>query len=126
MLSDKEKELGANIRRKILEALEYEGEASDERIEELVSRTISEEMKNDFLPYHRRILLGQEIFNSLRKLDILQNLIDNPAVTEIMVNGPDSIFVEEEGRIRKLNQRFESEEKLKILYRWLLVSVTGW
>lgn len=113
MLSDKEKELGANIRRKILEALEYEGEASDERIEELVSRTISEEMKNDFLPYHRRILLGQEIFNSLRKLDILQNLIDNPAVTEIMVNGPDSIFVEEEGRIRKLNQRFESEEKLK-------------
>jgi len=113
MLSDKEKELAANIRGKILETLEYEGEVSDERIEELVSKTISAETKKDFLPYHRRILLGQEIFNSLRKLDILQNLIDNPAITEIMVNGPDSIFVEESGRVHKLNQKFESEEKLK-------------
>lgn len=113
MLSDKEKELAANIRGKILETLEYEGEVSDERIEELVSKTISAETKKDFLPYHRRILLGQEIFNSLRKLDILQNLIDNPAITEIMVNGPDSIFVEERGRVHKLNQKFESEEKLK-------------
>ena len=113
MLSDKEKELAADIRRKIQDMLEYEGEATDERIEELVSKTISDEMKNDFLPYHRRLLLGREIFNSLRKLDILQNLIDNPAVTEIMVNGPDFIFVEENGRIYKLSQKFESEEKLK-------------
>ncbi len=113
MLSDKEKELALAIRRKIQDMLEYEGEVTDERIEELVSSTISDEMKNDFLPYHRRILLGQEIFNSLRKLDILQNLIDNPEVTEIMVNGPNFIFVEENGRIYKLEQRFESEEKLK-------------
>ncbi len=113
MLSDKEKKIAESIRKKVLETLEYEGEASDERIEELVSKTISEEMKNDFLPYHRRILLGQEIFNSLRKLDILQNLIDNPAVTEIMVNGPEAIFIEENGRLRRLKQQFESEEKLK-------------
>lgn len=113
MLSDKEKKMAGSIRQKVLETLEYEGEASDERIEELVSKTISEEMKNDFLPYHRRIMLGQEIFNSLRKLDILQNLIDNPAITEIMVNGPEAIFVEENGRIRRINQQFDSEEKLK-------------
>lgn len=113
MLSDKEKKLAGKIQNKILEILEYEGEASDERIEELVSKIISEEMKTDFLPYHRRIQLGQEIFNSLRKLDILQNLIDNPTITEIMVNGKEAIFVEENGRIRRLEQRFESEEKLK-------------
>ena len=113
MLSDKEKKMAETVRNKVLEILEYEGEASDERIEELVSKTISEEMKTDFLPYHRRIQVGQEIFNSLRKLDILQNLIDNPAITEIMVNGPEAIFVEENGRIRRLEQCFESEEKLK-------------
>lgn len=113
MLSDNEKKLAEKIRNKILEILEYEGEASDERIEELVFKIISEEMKADFLPYHRRIQLGQEIFNSLRKLDILQNLIDNPTITEIMVNGQEAIFVEENGRIRRLEQRFESEEKLK-------------
>lgn len=113
MLSDKEKQIANDIRKKVLEALEYEGDVLDERIEELISKTISEELKNDFLPYHRRVCLGQEIFNSLRKLDILQTLIDDPAITEIMVNGPEVIFVEEDGRIRKLEQRFESEEKLK-------------
>ena len=113
MLSDKEKQMANDIRRKVLEALEYEGDVPDERIEELISKTISAEMRNDFLPYHRRVLLGREIFNSLRKLDILQTLIDNTAITEIMVNGPEAIFVEEGGRIRKLEQRFESEEKLK-------------
>lgn len=113
MLSDKEKEIAGTIRKKILEELEYEGDVSDEKIEDMVSKALSDEMKNNFLPYHRRILLGQEIFNALRKLDILQGLIDNPAVTEIMVNGPTAIFVEENGRIRKLAQQFESEEKLK-------------
>jgi len=93
--------------------LEYVGDVSDEKIEEMVSKKLSEGTKNEFLPYHRRVLLGQEIFNSLRKLDILQNLIDDPKVTEIMVNGPNAIFVEENGRIRKLAQQFESEEKLK-------------
>lgn len=113
MLSDKEKEVADNIRRKLLEELEYEGDVSDEKIEEMVSGALADEMKNNFLPYHRRVLLGQEIFNSLRKLDILQNLIDDTAVTEIMVNGPTAIFVEENGKIRKLEQQFESEEKLK-------------
>lgn len=113
MLSDKEKQIAESIRKKVLEILEYEGDVSDERIEELVSLTMSGEMKKDFLPYHRRVILGKEIFNSLRKLDILQNLIDNVSVTEIMVNGPSAIFVEENGRIRKLEQCFGSEEKLK-------------
>jgi len=113
MLSDREKEIARTIRKRLLEELEYEGDASDEKIEDMVSGALSDEMKNNFLPYHRRVLLGQEIFNSLRKLDILQGLIDNPVVTEIMVNGPGNIFVEENGRIRKLAQQFESEEKLK-------------
>lgn len=113
MLSDNEKQKANDIRRKVMEMLEYEGDVSDEKLEELISKTISDEMRNDFFPYHRRVLLGQEIFNSLRKLDILQTLIDDSAITEIMVNGPDCIFVEENGKIRKLEQHFESEEKLK-------------
>lgn len=120
MLSDKEKQLAASVRKKILDELEYEGDITDEKIEEMVSKTLAEQMKNDFLPFHRRVFLGQEIFNSLRKLDILQNLIDNPAITEIMVNGPNSIFVEEEGRIHRLNQRFESEEKLKNIIQMIV------
>jgi len=113
MLSDNEKELAAVVRKKVLDALEYEGDITDEKMEEMVSKILSEEVKSKFLPYYRRIFLGKEIFNSLRKLDILQNLIENPSITEIMVNGTESIFVEEDGQIYKWNQHFESEEKLK-------------
>ena len=120
MLSDKEKELEISIRKKVLDTLDYEEDISDEKIEELVSKTVIEHLKNDFLPFHRRVLLSQRIFNSLRKLDILQTIIDNPAVTEIMVNGPDAIFVEEAGRIYKWNQQFESEEKLKNIIQMIV------
>lgn len=120
MLSDKEKELEISVRKKVLDALDYEGDISDEKIEELVTKTLTEEIRNDFLPFHRRIILGQRIFNSLRKLDILQTIIDNPAVTEIMVNGPDAIFVEEGGRIYKWDQKFESEEKLKNIIQMIV------
>lgn len=120
MLSDKEKELEISVRKKVLDALDYEGEVTDEKIEEMVSKILAEEMKKDFLPFHRRVFLGQQIFNSLRKLDILQDIMDNPAITEIMVNGPDAIFVEEDGRIYKLNQQFESEEKLKNIIQMIV------
>ena len=120
MLSDKERELAAVVRKKVLDVLEYEGDVTDEKIKEIVAKILAEEIKKDFLPFHRRVLLGQEIFNSLRKLDILQNVIDNPSITEIMVNGPDSILVEENGRVRKLEQCFESEEKLKNIIQMIV------
>lgn len=113
MLSDKEREITRQVQKRVLEKLEYDGEVSDERIEELVSNCLEEEIKNEFFPYHRRALLGREVFYSLRKLDILQSLLENPEVTEIMVNGPDAVFVEEKGRLFKLEERFESKEKLR-------------
>ena len=113
MLSDKERELVESIRKKVLDRLEYEQESSDERIEEWITYYLEEETKQDFLPYYRRVFLGKEIFYSLRKLDILQPLLENPHITEIMVNGTERIFIEEDGKLQKLEMRFSSEEKLR-------------
>ena len=63
------------------------------------------------LPLELRKKLRQEIFYSVRKLDLLQELVDDSTVTEIMINGTESIFVEKQGRIIKWNDNFE-EEKL--------------
>ncbi len=57
--------------------------------------------------------MEQKVFNSLRKLDALQELIDDPQVTEIMVNGPKHIFYEKEGRVREWGETFDSEEKMQ-------------
>lgn len=113
MLSDKERALVETIRKKVLDKLEFEQESTDERIEEWITYYLEEETKQDFLPYYRRVLLGKEIFYSLRKLDILQPLLENPHITEIMVNGTEQIFIEEDGALRKLEIRFPSEEKLR-------------
>lgn len=113
MLNDKEWFLMEKVRKRVMEQLEYDRDTSDERTEELILQYLEEETKQDFLPYQRRVVLGREIFYSLRKLDVLQPLLENPGITEIMVNGPENIFIEEEGYLRKLDLKFESEEKLK-------------
>lgn len=94
MLSDKERRLVETIRKKVLEKTEYEQESSDEKIQEWIACYLEEEIKQEFLPYYRRVVLGKEIFYSLRKLDLLQPLLENPEITEIMVNGTDNIFIE--------------------------------
>ena len=110
MLSDKEKEITVTVRKRVLEQLEYERDVSDG---DLITQYLEEETKNSFYPYHRRLVIGREIFYSLRKLDILQPILENPSVTEIMVNGPNHVFIEKDGCLYKLDDRFESEEKLK-------------
>ena len=101
------------IRAKILEELEYLGEVSDDKVEEMIAEEISIYGKINYISINERIMIGKQIYHSLRKLDILQDLIDNPDVTEIMVNGSQSIFIEKSGRLIKVNQQFESQEKLK-------------
>lgn len=66
-----------------------------------------------FLSLKEKVELRQELFCSVRKLDVLQELIDDESVTEIMVNGPDHIFVERGGKLTRWNKVFTSEEKLE-------------
>ena len=54
-----------------------------------------------------------ELFNAIKKLDILQELVDNDEITEIMVNGPDNIFVEKSGKIIKVDKRFTDRSRLE-------------
>lgn len=60
-----------------------------------------------------KLVLWKEIFNSIRRLDVLQELVEDKSVTEIMINGPDHIFIEQAGRIKEWNKQFESKEKLE-------------
>lgn len=65
------------------------------------------------LSLKEKVQLRQELFHSVRKLDVLQELIEDETVTEIMVNGPDAIFVERAGKLKKWDKTFTSGEKLE-------------
>ena len=82
------------------EKLDHTEEISDEEILVEIDKLIWEEAKGQYMPLSEKITLRQQLFNGIRRLDILQELLEDESVTEIMVNGTDGIFVEREGRIR--------------------------
>ena len=95
---------------------------TDEEVQELIDACILEADKSCHISYGDKRRLVKEIFYAIRRLDFLQELIEDRAVTEIMVNGPDSIFVEREGALYKLDQKFEPAEKLQDVVQQIVAS----
>lgn len=104
--------LRETIRMRILEGMDLSRDIDDDEMKRIIRQEIIHAARDSPLSIQERVRLEREIFNSLRKLDALQDLLDMPNVTEIMINGPDRIFIEEGGRIRRSNITFSSEEKL--------------
>ncbi|MCI8692745.1 MAG: CpaF family protein [Lachnospiraceae bacterium] len=86
---------------------------TDEEVEDIIDEVILEEGRLAACPVWIRRRLRKELFDSLRRLDILQAFVEDSSVTEIMINGKDHIFVEQDGKLRKLEAGFESQEKLQ-------------
>ena len=101
-----------NLREEIMKDLAFGEELSDEQVQELISRYLLRKEEARGFSLQKRTQMGREIFYSLRRLDVLQELLENEGITEIMVNGPTHIFVEQEGRVKRLPLAFESGEKL--------------
>ena len=101
------------IRKHVLERMDLSREMTDQGIASLIGEETSQVLQGGSVSIAERMQLEQRVFNSLRKLDALQELIDDPMVSEIMVNGPEHIFYEKEGQVYPWNQRFASEEKMQ-------------
>ena len=115
---DGEREIGnifeekeRQIRTRLMEQLETAGNVSDEAIRDLIDRLVLTEGKD--LSIDQMVAMSADLFASVRRLDILQELADDDHVTEIMVNGPDRIFYEKDGRIHRWPRSFSSPEKLE-------------
>ena len=96
-----------------MEKLDLARELTDEEILEEIDTLILERMRDSCLSLKEKVQLRQELFHSVRKLDVLQELIEDETVTEIMVNGPDAIFVERAGKLSRWEKTFTSGEKLE-------------
>lgn len=109
---EKYKERKRLLRQQIVEQLSFLQEQSDEKVRELIDELICREESLLLQPLKLRRKLREELFASIRGLDILQALLDDNSITEIMINGPDTIFAERGGMLYKLDMAFESKEKL--------------
>lgn len=111
-MNDWEKE-GLKLRKKLRELLDQTREVKDEEIYRKIDDLILTEAQEHYMSLRRKEELRTELFNSVRKLDILQELIDDDTVTEIMVNGTEGIFLERDGRLSMWEKRIASREKLE-------------
>lgn len=98
-------------------------DVQDQEIRELIEATVFEISRKSYISINEKKELADTVFNSMRRLDILQPILEDSAVTEIMVNGPDNIFIEKNGRLLKLEQHFESKEKLENVIQMIVSKV---
>lgn len=115
------KEESKILQDQILARLDLSKQLDDEEIRELIDREIKLESKKRHLEISTRESMRREIFQAVRQMGILQELIEDPSITEIMVNGIQGIFVEREGKLSRITQCFDSLEKLKTVI-WQITS----
>lgn len=101
------------IREMVSERLDLTRNVSDDDIQAAIAQIVAEESKKKYLSLTEKKEIMEGVFNSMRGLDVLQPLVDDPSITEIMINGPDHIFIEQNGRLYQKNISFGTNEKLE-------------
>ena len=100
------------LKRQIMEKIDLSRESTDEEIRELIDSAILSYSSQNRLSLQEKTRLSKELFYTIRRLDILEELTEDSLVTEIMINGKDNIFIERKGHLYKWEKSFESSEKL--------------
>ncbi len=107
------KDYQKKIREMVSERLDLTRNVSDDDIQAAIAQIVAEESKKKYLSLTEKKEIMEGVFNSMRGLDVLQPLVDDPSITEIMINGPDHIFIEQNGRLYQKNISFGTNEKLE-------------
>lgn len=112
-----------DIYREIVERTVDGREYSDEELYELIEEKVLKKSHEVYIAQSEKESITKSVYNSMRGMDVLQELIDNPDITEIMVNGPDNIFVENSGKIEKYPERFMDVHKLEDVIQQIVSKV---
>ena len=85
----------------------------DDELYTKIEKLVGEQLGSLYIPIHERVNLADEVYSSIRGLGLLDMIIKDDDITEVMINGTDEIFIEKNGKIKRLNQSFESQRKLE-------------
>lgn len=112
MTFDQEQQLVSEIKRYISETLTL-SKLSDEELENRVEEIVSQRIGNIYCPIDQRVSIAQQVYSSIRGFGLLDTIINDDTITEVMINGPDNVFIEQNGRLFKLDKKFESQRRLE-------------
>ena len=105
-------ELVAKIKRIVTDVLPL-SKLSDEELSDEIEQIVDEQTRDRYFPINEKVQIAQQVYSSIRGFGILDSIISDDAITEILINGPDEIFIEKAGKLHKINERFESQKRLE-------------
>lgn len=111
------------IQEELLRELEQGVSFSDEQMQDEIEIRVLKRGQMEYLTIEEKMELVKKIFNSVRRLDVLQELLEDQDITEIMINGPDHIFIEKGGRLLDSGKKFSSQAKLEDVIQQIVSKV---
>ena len=112
-----------DIRAQVLGTLSQMNDPDDEQVRSVIDSCIFDSPLRSSLCVEGRRRLAKELFDEIRRLGVLSAYLDDADVTEIMVNGPENIFIEKNGRLVRCDSRFESPRALEDLIQQIVSGV---
>ena len=112
METQKEQALISSIKNQVIETLEL-NKLSDPKLEAAIEEIVLQRLSDQYYPIEFRASVIDQVYSSIRGFGVLDSIIKDDTITEVMINGPDHIFIEQNGRVRRLEQRFESTRRLE-------------
>lgn len=112
MTEEQKLQITKKLRRKIFEKYNL-NQMEDDLLEKAIEHLLIEEIQDKYLTIEERVDITERIFNSIRGLGLLDSIIKDEQITEVMINGPEDVFVEREGKLYKLEQKFDDEKQLE-------------
>ncbi|MBQ7581768.1 MAG: CpaF family protein [Lachnospiraceae bacterium] len=100
------------LKEEILKRLSRQRDESEEEVCRVIDACLLRENQQHPMRMEEQNLLRRELFHAIKGLDVIQDLLDDPEITEIMINGPDHIFIEKAGRLYESSKTFDSKERL--------------
>lgn len=112
MTYEQQQDLVTEIKRYISENLPL-AKMTDEELQQKVEEIVSQRIAGQYCPIEQRVTLVEQVYSSIRGFGLLDTIIKDDTITEVMINGPDNIFIEQNGRLFKMDKQFESQRRLE-------------
>ena len=112
MEKENEQQLIIDIRQYVTDNLPL-SKMEDSELEEKIEEIVLQRIGTQYCPIEQRVSIVQQVYSSIRGFGLLDSIINDDSITEVMINGPDNIFIEQNGRLSKLDKKFESQRRLE-------------
>lgn len=109
---EQEQKIVSELKKYVTENLAL-SKMGDEELEERIEEIVVERFKGQYCPIDQRVSIVQQIYSSIRGFGLLDSIINDDTITEVMINGPENVFIEQNGRLFKLDKQFESQRRLE-------------